>query len=96
MLNTLVSPDYSLTNNHLLHIASNCHNHCPISVILTFIPQDSIFQVYKNKMDNKSDDQLLIMQTRIDASSQYSYDKTKKLIEDPTEMIESIMDQIKI
>ena len=47
-------------------------------------------------MDNKSYDQLLIMQATIEYIRQESDDKTKKLTEDHTEIIASIMDQIKI
>ena len=47
-------------------------------------------------MDNDSDDQLLIIQARIEANRQYSGEKMMKLIEDLTGMIASMMDQIKI
>ena len=47
-------------------------------------------------MDNNSDDQLLIMQSAIGSKRQYYDEKMKKLIEDLTEIITSIMDQIKI
>ena len=46
-------------------------------------------------MDNKSDDQLLIMQATIEASRQDSDMKMKKLTEDITATIASMMDQIK-
>ena len=47
-------------------------------------------------MDKQSDDQLLIMQASIEAIRQDSDEKMKNLKEDSTEMITSIMDQIKI
>ena len=47
-------------------------------------------------MDNKSDDQLQIMQSTIEYNKQYSYDKMKKLTENLTAMITSMMYQIKI
>ena len=50
----------------------------------------------RNKMDKKSDDQLLIIQARIEANRQNSYDKMKNIKEDLTAMIASMMDQIKI
>ena len=43
MLNTLISPGCLFISAHLRHIAPN-HTHCPTSIILRFIPQDSIFQ----------------------------------------------------
>ena len=79
---------------NLRHIASN-HNHFPISVILPFIPQASRCQVKKIYRDNKSDDQLLIMQSTIEANTQDYDEKMKKLIKYLTAMITSIMDQIK-
>ena len=50
----------------------------------------------RNKMDKKSDDQLRIIQARIEANRQNSYDKMKNIKEDLTAMIASMMDQIKI
>ena len=50
----------------------------------------------RNKMDNKSDDQLLTMQATIDANRQDSVEKINKLTEILTATIESIMDQIKM
>ena len=47
-------------------------------------------------MDNKSDEQLLIMRATIDANRQFFYEKMKNCTENLTEMIESMMDQIKI
>ena len=47
-------------------------------------------------MDNNSYEQLLIMQATIDANRQYSDEKTKRLTENLTEIISSMMDQIKI
>ena len=46
-------------------------------------------------MDNKSDGQLLIMQATIDANRQDSDEKMKNLTEYLTEIIVSMMDQIK-
>ena len=46
-------------------------------------------------MDNKSDDQLLIMKPVIKYKRQYYDDKIKKLTEYLTAMITSMMDQIK-
>ena len=79
MLKTLISSGYSLINAHMCHIEPN-HNHCPISVILTLIHRDSIFQVGKN-MDNKSDEQLLIRQATIESNRKYSDEKMKNLTE---------------
>ena len=50
----------------------------------------------RNKMDNNSDYQLLIMQAIIESNNQYSDDKIKKLTADLTGIIGSMMDQIKI
>ena len=50
----------------------------------------------KNKIDNKSDEQLLVMQATIDANRQDYDEKIKKLKEDLTSMIKSMMDHIKI
>ena len=50
----------------------------------------------KKNMDNNSYEQLLIMQATIDANRQYSDEKTKRLTENLTEIISSMMDQIKI
>ena len=50
----------------------------------------------RNKMDNKSDYQLLIMQATIESNNKYSDDKIKKLTAYLTWMITSMMDQIKI
>ena len=50
----------------------------------------------RNKMDNNSDYQLLIMQATIESNNQYSDDKIKKLTADLTGIIASMMDQIKI
>ena len=50
----------------------------------------------ENKMDKNSDDQLLIIQSKTESNSQYYYDKMKKLTEDLTATITSIMDQIQI
>ena len=47
-------------------------------------------------MDNKSDDQLLIVQATIEPNKQDSDEKMKNLTEDLTEMIASMMDLIKI
>ena len=47
-------------------------------------------------MDNKSDNQLTIMQATIDSNRQYYDERIKKLTEYLTEMIASMMDQIKI
>ena len=46
-------------------------------------------------MDNKSDDQFLVVQYMIDANSQDYDEETKKLTEYLTGMIASLMDQIK-
>ena len=46
-------------------------------------------------MDNNPDDQLLIMQATIEASRQYYHEKMNNLTEDLTEMITSMIDQIK-
>ena len=50
----------------------------------------------RNKMDNNSDYQLLIMQAIIESNNQYSDDKIKKLTADLTGIIASMMDQIRI
>ena len=50
----------------------------------------------QNRINNKSDNQLIITQTTIEADKQDSDERTKKLTSDLTEMITSIMDQIKI
>ena len=47
-------------------------------------------------MDNKSDVQFLIMQATIEVNKQYCGEKMKKLTEDLTAIITSIMDQINI
>ena len=47
-------------------------------------------------MDNKSYDQLLTMKATIESNSQYYDEKMKKLTEDLTPMIASMMDQMKI
>ena len=47
-------------------------------------------------MYNKSNQQLLIMQSTIEYNRQYYDEKIKKLTEDLTEMITSMMDNIKI
>ena len=47
-------------------------------------------------MDNKLDGQLLIMKATIEANRQYYDEKMKKVTEDLTEMITSMMDQINI
>ena len=47
-------------------------------------------------MDNKSDEQLVILQATIQANRQDSDEKTKNLTEYLTETITSMMDQIKI
>ena len=49
----------------------------------------------QKNMDNKSDYQLLIMQAKIETKRQYSDEKTKKFKEDLTEMITSMLDQMK-
>ena len=46
-------------------------------------------------MDNKSDEKLLIVQAKIEANRQDYDEKIKKLTEDLTEIIASIMDHIK-
>ena len=50
----------------------------------------------QKNMDNKSDDQLLMMQARIEGNNQDSDEKMKNLTQYFTGMIASIMDQIKI
>ena len=47
-------------------------------------------------MDNNSDDQLLIMQDKIEPNRKNSYEKINNITEDLTAMIASMMDQIKI
>ena len=42
-------------------------------------------------MGNNSDDQLLIPKSTIESNKQYSDDKMKKLTQDPTRMIASMM-----
>ena len=91
----MISPDYLLINAHLIHKAPNFHNHCHISMILSFIHQYSVFQV-GGEMDNNSDEKLLIIQVTIEANRQDSKEKTKKITEYLTGMIAQIMDQIKI
>ena len=49
----------------------------------------------RKNMDNKSDDQLLIMQATIESKRQDFDERIKKITEHPTEMITSMMDQIK-
>ena len=46
-------------------------------------------------MDIKSENQLLITQATIEANSKSSDEKTKKPAEDLTEMITSMLDQLK-
>ena len=48
----------------------------------------------RNKTDNKSDDQLLIMQATIEANRQYYHEKMNHLTEDLTVMTTSKMDHI--
>ena len=88
MLNTLISPGYSLIKAHLRHIAPN-HNHCSISAILLFIPQDSRCQKKINNIYNRSSEQSIIVQATIEANKkeiksnkQDSDDKMMKLTED--------------
>ena len=50
----------------------------------------------QNKMDNKSDDQLLSMKAMIEATRKKSNEKMKKIKEDLTELIASMKDKIKI
>ena len=85
MLGKSISPGYSLINAHLRHIAPN-HNHCPISVIPTFIPEASIYQV-EIIIDKESDDQLVIMQDTIESNMQYSDEKKNNPTEHLTAMI---------
>ena len=47
-------------------------------------------------MNNKSDDQLFIMEDNIDANRQYYDEKKKKITADLTVMIASVMDKIEI
>ena len=47
-------------------------------------------------MDNKSYDQLLIVQSEIEANRQDSDEKMKNITKELTAMIASMMDQIKI
>ena len=49
-----------------------------------------------NNMDNKYDEQLLIMKDMIESNRQDPYEKTKKLTEDLKAIITSLMDWIKI
>ena len=49
----------------------------------------------RNNMDNKSYEQLLVIQAKIEANRQDYDEKMKKLIEDLTAIIAAIMDQIK-
>ena len=50
----------------------------------------------QKNMDNMSDDQLLIIQVTIDTYRQDYDEKMKKFIEYLTEMVVSMMDQIKM
>ena len=50
----------------------------------------------QNKMDKKSDDQLLIMQAMIESNRKNSNEEMKKIKEDLTELIASMKDKIKI
>ena len=50
----------------------------------------------QNKMDNESDDDLLIPEATIESKRQDSDEKMKNLTEDLTAIIISMMDQIKI
>ena len=58
----------------------------------------SIFNIPsgKNKMDNKSYDQLLIMQAMIESNKQDSDEKMKNITVEITGIITSMMDQIEI
>ena len=47
-------------------------------------------------MDNKSDDQLIIIQATIEPNKKYFIEKMKNLTQDLTGMIASMMDQVKI
>ena len=47
-------------------------------------------------MDNKSDEKLFIVQATIEANKQDYKEKMKNLTQDPTGMIATIMDQIKM
>ena len=47
-------------------------------------------------MDNKSGEQILIVKSIIESNRKFYNDKMKKLIEELTWMIPSMMDQIKI
>ena len=49
VLNKLILPGYSLSNTHMIQIAPTFHNYCPVSMILTFIPQTSILKVDKTR-----------------------------------------------
>ena len=71
------------------------YNPCPISVILIFIPQYSRCQKEEN-IDNKSDEQLLMVQAAIEANRQYSDYKMKNITEDFKAMITSIIISIMV
>ena len=49
----------------------------------------------KNKIDNKPDDQLFIIQANIESNRKYYNERMKKLTEDITTMIAPMMYQIK-
>ena len=73
-------------------IAPTFHNHCPIYVILTFIPQVSIFQVKNEKW--KLDDQFLVVQAKIDTNRKAYVEKTKKCnskLDKLAEMVKKMM-----
>ena len=50
----------------------------------------------QKNMDNKSYDQLLIMQATIESNRKYYDERMKNITEHPTEIIASMMDNIKI
>ena len=89
---------YMLVNAQLCQRPPTFYNNCPICVILLFIPQDLICQVDKN-MDNKSDDQFLIIRAIIDANMKESDEKMNiydSKIDNLMALMENMMDQIQI
>ena len=93
MLNTLISPDCLFIHADLRHISPN-DKHFPISVILPFIPQASIFKVKETIWITSQIINYLSYKSTIEANGQDYDDKTKKLTEDLTVMITPMMDQV--
>ena len=78
ILNTLISPGYSLINSHLRHI------------VPLFIPQASKCQKGGSNMYNNPDEQFLIIQSKIEANMQETDEKQTKTDEKLTNTIEDL------